>query len=52
MLDRRAKLYFDYTIPLPARLTTAAKQGPEVYFKLYELEQPKEIKEKADGKAA
>src|ERR1700730_14788345 len=36
MLERRAKLYFEYTVPLLEKLTVAAKKGAQEYFILYE----------------
>jgi hypothetical protein len=44
-LERRARLYFDYTVPLLEKLTAAAKRGPHEYFILYESVRPKEEKE-------
>jgi hypothetical protein len=48
-LERRAKLYFDYTIPILEKLTAAAKQGPHEYFILYESLRPKEERELAQA---
>ena len=44
-LERRAKLYFDYSIPLLEKLTTAAKQGPKIYCQTYEILRPREESE-------
>ena len=44
-LDRRASLYFDYTIPLLEKLTAVAKLGVKEYFILYEQLRPKEPRE-------
>jgi hypothetical protein len=47
ILERRTKLYFDYTVPLLERLTAAAKKSPSEYFILYESVRPKEEREVA-----
>jgi hypothetical protein len=44
-LDRRSRLYFEYTIPVLEKLTAARALGPKEYFILYELLRPKEEKE-------
>jgi hypothetical protein len=44
-LERRAKLYFDYTIPVLERMTTMAEKGAHEYFVYYESIRPKEEKE-------
>jgi Bacteriophage Lambda NinG protein len=44
-LERRAKLYFDYAVPLLEKLTAAAKRGAKEYFILYESVRPKEERE-------
>ncbi len=41
-LERRAKLYFDYMIPLVEELTAAADKGTKEYFVLYESLRPRE----------
>jgi hypothetical protein len=51
-LERRAKLYFDYTVPLLERMTGATKLGPHEYFILYESLRPKEEREVPVAKAA
>jgi hypothetical protein len=44
-LERRAKLYFDYTVPLLEKMTAVAKLGAKEYFIYYESIRPKEEKE-------
>jgi hypothetical protein len=43
-LERRAKLYFDYTIPLLEKMTAVAQLGAKKYFIVYESIRPKEEK--------
>jgi hypothetical protein len=45
MLERRAKRYFDYTVPLLEKMTAAAKLGAKECFILYESVRPREEKE-------
>jgi len=52
-LERRSRLYFDYTIPKLEALTQAAKTGIEEYSKVYESMRPREDKERSNfAKAA
>jgi hypothetical protein len=51
-IERRAKLYFDYTIPLLEKMTAVAKLGAKEYFIYYESIRPKEEKELLDSKKA
>jgi hypothetical protein len=44
-LERRSRLYFDYTIPVLEKLTAFAKLGPKEYFIGYESLRPKEPNE-------
>lgn len=47
-LERRSRLYFDYTIPVLEKLTAACALGASQYFILYESLRPKELKEKEE----
>lgn len=42
MLERKAKLYFDYTMLVLEKLIIAAKKGPQEYFRVYEMLRPEE----------
>lgn len=44
-LERRSKLYFDYTIPLLEKMTAVVKLGAKEYFIFYESIRPKEERE-------
>jgi hypothetical protein len=46
-LKRRAKLYFDYTVPMLEKMTAVAEFGAKKYFIHYEPIRPKEEKEVA-----
>jgi Bacteriophage Lambda NinG protein len=51
-LDRQAKLYFDYTVPLLEKMTAVAKLGAKEYFIYYESIRPKEERELLESKKA
>jgi Bacteriophage Lambda NinG protein len=51
-LERRSKLYFDYTVPLLEKMTVVAKLGAKEYFIYYESIRPKEERELLESKKA
>jgi hypothetical protein len=44
-LERRAELYFDYTIPLLEKMTAVAKLSAKKHFIYYESIRPRQEKE-------